>query len=299
MVVFAGRRFEKAAMALRTELYTRLLEQFFLFASMRRMAGLATAVAHRTMSMRLDKLIPFFRMTGVANNIHPLLKHLREIGTVGIVASRTAFVHKGWMTHFCLFRLLGFRMAVKAEFTISGKEQMLVFRRMGSMTGNTSFFPSHGRMGKTHNNILVAMAGHTKPASPLQEQFGTFRGMGIMTGKTFPRLERSMLNGPAILHAFRIMALTTQFAALHLCFERRCRTSGIMTGITLLGGNRIMNTGLEKLCQGRGMRVMTNHAALALLHRISTMGFFEPGPSCVMATQAERNLLFKQEIRFV
>ncbi len=299
MVIFAGRRFEKAAMALRTELYTSLLEQFFLFAAMRRMAGLTTAVTHRAMGMGLDKLIPFFRMTGIANNIHSLLEHLRKIGAMGIVACRTILVHKGRMSKFCLIRLLGFRMTVKAKFTVPGKEQTLVFRRMGGMAGKTSLFPHHGRMGKAHHHILVAMTGHTKLASPLQEQFGIVRNMRVMTGKTFPCLEGCMLNGPVILQALRIMALAAHFAVLHLCFEGLCRPSRIMTTITLLGCDRIVNTGLEKLCLGRGVWVMADHAGLALLHRIAAMRLFEPTPPRLMTTQTERDLLFDQEVRFV
>ncbi len=167
-------------MALCAESSTRGLKELVLSRSMRLMAKVAVAHAHRLVGVGLEELRLGIAVAGIADPVHAVSHHPAEVRAMGIVAGGTHLLAERHMHILEFLILLDLFVAGEAEVTSLCDEKFIVLGGMRPVAGQAAPPAHNGRVAGGHLCRLLRMAGETQFVSVLEGQLGIFRVMGIM-----------------------------------------------------------------------------------------------------------------------
>ena len=110
-------------------------------------------------------------MTGVTNPVRPVFKDILDIRAVGGVACAAIALCERNMPILCFLFARGFVMTGKTESRACHVEQVLVFRRMGSVTGKTTFAHHDRLMVKCNLLCFGRMTLEAELVALIKEEF--------------------------------------------------------------------------------------------------------------------------------
>lgn len=199
------------------------------------------------MGIGLEELSFGVGMAVVTNPVYSLLDKILNIRAVRIVACIAFLIDKRSMGDLCFLSLLRFRVTPEAQLTGFGVQEILVFGRMGRMTGKASFFTGDRGMVEGNLAALLFVTVKTEAVDILKNKSGILRGVGLMAGFTGSLFKRSVVNFSSRRQLSRVMTIGTELTSCLVGAERFWIGRWLMTGIALGGGHGIVSTCFQKL----------------------------------------------------
>jgi len=124
------------------------------------------------------------------------------------------------------------------------------------MAGETALAPRDRRVAEPDLFPLRRVAVEAEVVTFLSKQLYALRGVWIMAGEAHSTLKGLMLHGSPSFQAFRVMAVGAKLAPFFCQGKGFVRCSGLVAGVTLNRGNRVMRTRFQKFCLQRRMGIM-------------------------------------------
>jgi len=233
-------------MAGRTDLRDRGRQELCLVGAMGAMAPGAVAALHGLMGIAPFKRRFGIRMAAIANRIHSLFEHPREIGAMGIVAGTAAPFGERCMNILALQPFFGLGVAREAELRFCCAEQPTVLGRMGPVAGEAALSLYCRCMGDIPGPPLIAMALKAELVTLFNQQLSIICRMGRVADQAFAVLEGAMLMFPAGDEGGDVMTWGAEFHPA-LNGGKRLRSRGsLVTHVTAGLGNGSMDRGFQQ-----------------------------------------------------
>ena len=228
---------------------------------MAEVAGRALSALDRLVNVRFQEFAFQTGMAGIADRIRPAGQDVFGAGTMRVMAAGAHILGKRAVLGFILGRAgAHIGVAVEAKRPFRFVDQALVGSRMGRMAGETAVFAFHRSMREPGRLAGVFMTIETEVVAGCDQQGFLFRGMWVMTGKTFARLEGVVLNSLPSLHGRVIMTTQAEFCDGSIQSERLLACCCVVAGVAFCFGHRIMQTAFQQVGIVRTVRVMTGGA---------------------------------------
>lgn len=119
----------------------------------------------------------FFRigMAGIADLVLPVFEQLQKIGTMRVMACRAHRLGEGRMLVFGSLHLLCLRMTGKTEVTFFRNKQMVIFRRVRQMAGETALLACDRCVRDNERFRFACMTADAELISALTQEPRVFR----------------------------------------------------------------------------------------------------------------------------
>lgn len=235
----------------------------------------AVTFRYRTVHGALEKFNFGIRVAPVTETVLATLQHSGQVGAVGIMTGAAHLLGKGIM-HFRRRQCcLGLGMTGEAKFAFrSFGQQLLIIRCVRFVAGEAPVPFGHRHMRVTEPVPFFGVALHTDAISFSHQELGAGSGMGIVTGKAFPLLERGMLDRPAGHQFIGIVTLTAELGTGIHGRKRLVRVGRIVAGVAHSFLGRRMDAAEKQI--GRRCRVgIVTRGALCLANRVTAVSLAE------------------------
>lgn len=231
-----------------TQFFTRGLEELLVVGAVAEVTGGALPALHRLVDAGFQKLTLQAGVTGIADGIGSAGQEMFGAGAMRVMTTR-AHVLRERAVLLLILRCgrTHVRMTSIAKVTFRLIHQTFEGSGMGRVTGQTAICAFKRRVWKTHHLAGIFMTVKTQVIALSNEQGLMLGGVRIMAREAIPRLERFVLHSCVALHGGVVMTPQTELFGGGIQAERLLGGGGIVTGVTLGAGHRVVQAALEQV----------------------------------------------------